>query len=50
MPLEVLDFALVLERGAPVGESAEIAVLAGARIFLARVEAESAISELADHR
>ena len=50
MPLEVLDLTLVLERGALGGESAKIAALAGTRIYLARVEPESAVSELADHR
>jgi hypothetical protein len=50
MPLEILDVALVPECRPSGGKSAEIATLAGARIFLARVEAEPAVSEFADHR
>jgi hypothetical protein len=38
MALEILDLALVLLRRFFGGESAEIAALAGARIFPARIE------------
>jgi hypothetical protein len=39
MPLEVLDFTLVLLGFFFAGEGSEVAAFAGRRVFLARVEA-----------
>src|SRR4029078_4584287 len=50
MPLEILDFPLVLLRRGAAGEGAEAAPLARLRISLARLEAIFAALELADHR
>src|SRR3546814_2155112 len=48
MPLEILDFALVLLRGGLGVERAEVPALAGLRILLARIDAVTRF-ELADH-
>ena len=48
MPLEVLDRALVLERGCARRKRAEIAAPAGLRVLLAGVEAVLARGKLAD--
>ena len=50
MPLEVLDLTLVSLRGPLGSEGAEIAALAGARTFLARIEPVLPAGEFADHR
>ena len=50
MALEILDFALVFLRGFLAVECAEVAALAGLRIFLAGIEPSLAASQLADHR
>src|ERR1022692_3072455 len=49
MPLKILHLALVLQRGLLAAEGSEIAALAGARIFLARIEPPLAGVKLADH-
>lgn len=48
-PFEILDRALVLERGLSGGKGAEVAALASARIFLERIKPEFSVGELADH-
>lgn len=50
MPLEELDLALMLLRGLFRAKGAEVAALAGPRIFLARIESVFAGSKFADHR
>jgi hypothetical protein len=46
---EILDVALVSLCGFPRREGAEIATLASARIFFARIKPVLAVDELADH-
>src|SRR5436190_3288088 len=49
MPLEVLHLALVFFRCGARGKRAEITALAGARVLFARIQAEFACFQFANH-